>query len=156
MNNEQSSRSTRRLILFCSIVVAAILGAFASRLAFPLRQPTSQRPGRPIVQLVRVEPGFPNLADMIDGACPSVALIQHRGVEAATTTASKTNFASAFAISADGWLLTTTSQLPPGPLEVVFGDGKRVALGEVRADAVSGLAIVKASGAMRESNLSGP
>jgi S1-C subfamily serine protease len=95
------------------------------------------------VQIVRQQPGLPDLADVIDRFCPSVAVIVPHGADAQPNS-NDAPTASAFAYSADGWLITSASDLPPGQLDAIFGDGRRTDLSEMRTDPVSGLTIIKA------------
>jgi S1-C subfamily serine protease len=96
------------------------------------------------VQIIRQQPGLPDLADLIDRLCPSVAVIvPHGSTLPADANAVPTIPASAY--SADGWLVTSGADLPQGQLDAVFGDGRRADLSDVRMDPVSGLAIVKAA-----------
>lgn len=138
--------TTGRLLLLGGLLVAGLIGAFASRLVIPSARPSSERPARPIVQIVRQQPGLPDLSDMIDRLCPSVAVILPHGAHPPTDVSDVGNAAHGFAVSTDGWLLASGAALPQGELDSVFGDGSRVELAEVRTDPVSGLAIVKATG----------
>jgi len=133
----------RGLWLAVVLLAAVLLGATFSRgLTAPSARSAAQ-PARPIVQIVRQQPGLPDLADLVDQLCPSTALLVPRGAD---PSAPGTTAAPAFAVSADGWLLTSAS-LPQGQLDAVFGDGRRVTVSEVRSDPVSGLAIAKSDGA---------
>lgn len=136
MNNR-----VRNLLLVGAVVlVAALGGGFIGR-GFA---PTEQRPRgsteqdqqrRPIIQIVRQQPGLPSLADAIATLCPSIAAISSAGATTSATTG--------FAVSADGWVLASTAALPTGDLEVHFGAGPAVAVSEVRPDPVSGLSLLK-------------
>jgi S1-C subfamily serine protease len=146
VNSEQDQpprRTSRAFILGGALLIAALGGAFATRLLSPPQGPSTRRPARPIVQIVRQQPGLPDLADIIDQLCPSVAIIVPHGSDAPEEPSS-TPPVSASAVSADGWLLTSAS-LPQTQLDAVFGDGRRVELSDVRTDPVSGLTIVKAA-----------
>jgi serine protease Do len=128
--------------LLGAVFAAAIAGAFIGRIAFPQTQSSSNRPSRPIVQIVRQQAGLPDLSDIVDRFCPSVAVIVARGAAPSSTSpAGRQN--PAFVVSADGWLVVASASLPSGPLDAIFGDGRRAALSEVRADPVSGLALIK-------------
>jgi serine protease Do len=98
------------------------------------------------VQIVRQQPGLPDLADLIDRLCPSVAIIVPHG-EDVPTPSSSAIAVPASVYSADGWLVTSAANLPQGQLDAVFSGGERVDLSDLRIDPVSDLAIVKASGA---------
>jgi S1-C subfamily serine protease len=137
-------RAFRGLILGGALLVAAFGGAFFARTFSPSKNHSAERPARPIVQIVRQQPGLPDLADLIDRLCPSVAIIVAHGLNAPSSTIVAVP-ASAF--SADGWLVTSAGHLPQAQLDAVFGDGRRVELSDLRVDPVSGLAIVKATDA---------
>lgn len=94
----------------------------------------SSVPGRPIVQIVRT-PNFPSLAETIDRTCPSIARI---------VTADGKVSVPAFAVSADGWLVSDAPVPSNVQLQAVFGDGRKAAITEVRPDPVSGLVIAHA------------
>lgn len=128
-----------------ALLVAALGGAWIARLASPAHQPSAPRLTRPIVQIVRQQPGLPDLADLIDRLCPSIAIIVPHG-DALLPDPQGATAVPASAYSADGWLVTSDADLPPMPLDAVFGDGRRVAVTEVRTDAVSGLAIAQTAG----------
>lgn len=117
-----------------------------ARMSSPSPPASMHRPTRPIVQIVRQQPGLPNIADLIDRLCPSVAMILPHG-SALPPDANGSPAVPASEYSSDGWLVTSASGLPQGRLDAVFGDGRRADLSEVRSDPVSGLAIVKAEDA---------
>jgi S1-C subfamily serine protease len=127
-----------------ALLVAALGGAFVLRLLSPSQQPSARRQASPIVQIVRQQPGLPDLADLIDRLCPSVAIIVPHGADMSPTP-NGTPAIPASEYSGDGWLVTSVANLPTGQLDAVFGDGNRVDLSDVRTDPVSGLAIVKAA-----------
>lgn len=121
-----------------AILLAAVGGAFVNRTT----QPPSGQPQqgaaegrRPIIQIVRQQPGLPSVADTIAGLCPSIAAIVPAG---ATGSA-----ASGFAVSPDGWVLASTGALPTGNVEVHFGSTAAVPVSDTRSDPVSGLSIIK-------------
>jgi S1-C subfamily serine protease len=126
------------LLIGAAVFIAAVGGAYFGHSYTPTGQPqlagTPDR-RRPIIQIVRQQPGFPSLADSIASLCPSVAAIVPAGGSAVT--------AAGFAISPDGWVLASTAVLPSGDLEVHFGAGAALPVSEVRSDAVSGLSILK-------------
>ena len=126
------------LLIGAAVFIAAVGGAYFGRSYTPMAQP--QTPGaadrrRPIIQIVRQQPGFPSLADTIASLCPSIAAIQPAGGTGTT--------AAGFAISPDGWVLTSTAALPTGDMEVHFGAGDALPVSDRRSDPVSGLSIVK-------------
>jgi S1-C subfamily serine protease len=125
------------LLIGGAILIAAVGGAYYGRSAAPAGQPQQDSPDRrrPIIQIVRQQPGLPSVADMISSLCPSVAAIAPAGATASA--------ASGFAISPDGWVLASTSALPAGNVEVHFGAGAAFAVSETRSDPVSGLSILK-------------
>lgn len=146
MSNEETDppRAARAIVLGAALVAAALGGAVLTRYVSPTRQPSASQQARPIVQIVRQQPGLPDLADLIERLCPSVALIVPRGEDPPPNLdGSKSVPASAY--SGDGWLVTSAADLPTGPLDALFGDGRRIALSDLRTDPVSGLAIVKAA-----------
>lgn len=148
MSKEQDPsppRTLRALVLGGALLAAALGGAFVAGILSPAQHPSARRPARtPIVQIVRQQPGLPDIADIIDRLCPSVAIIIPHGSDAPPDPNGKAT-APAAAYSADGWLVTSAAELPQGQLDAVFGDGRRTDLIDVRIDPVSGLAIVKAS-----------
>ena len=128
-------------------LLAAVLGAaWIARPISPPQEPSAQRQTRPMVQILRQQPGLPDLADLIDRLCPSVAIIVPHG-ETLPPDPNGTPAVPASAYSADGWLVTSAADLPSMPLDAVFGDGRRVAVDEVRTDPVSGLAIAQTASA---------
>ena len=140
---EHRPRTFRGVVLGSMLLVVILVGALVMELAFPAKQPSPHRQARPIVQIVRQQPGFPDLADLIDRLCPSVAVIVPHGATPLDPTGAPGVPASQF--SSDGWLVTSATDLPQGPLDAVFGDGHRTDLSDLRIDPVSGLAIVKAA-----------
>lgn len=127
------------ILVGVGLVGAAIAGGFAARAISPGQQASGdgapQR--RPMIQIVRQQPGLPSLADTIAGLCPSIAAVTSEGGDGAVV--------PAFAVTADGWLIASTAALPTDKLEARFGEGAAVPLTEVRSDPVSGLSIVKAA-----------
>ena len=149
MNEEDEQpapRPFRGMVLGGALLVAALGGALVLRLLSPVQQPSTHRPtqARPIVQIVRQQPGLPDIADLIDRLCPSVAIIVPHGSDIPTE-ADSPSPVPASEYSSDGWLVTSAADLPQGPLDAVFGDGRRTDVTDVRTDPVSGLAIVKAT-----------
>jgi len=114
-------------------VVAVGAGYLGQGLAPPSR--TSESRGRPIVQILR-QPTLPSLAPAVDRLCPAIARI-----------GSGTQFRPAFAVSADGWLVSSGPLANTSALQITFGDGRKAAVDEVRADPVSGLVLVHADAA---------
>ena len=124
------------LLIGGAVFVAAVGGAYVARSYAPLGQPQGN-PGdhrRPIIQIVRQQPGFSSLADAIATLCPSIAAISPAGAAPVAT---------GFAISPDGWVLAATGSLPGGNVEVHLGPGEALPVSDRRSDAVSGLSIVK-------------
>lgn len=126
------------LLIGAAVFVAAVGGAYFGRTYTPTGQP--QQPGspdrrRPIIQIVRQQPGFPSLADTIASLCPSIAAIAPAAGTGTT--------AAGFAVSADGWVLASAAVLPAGDVEVHFGAGDALPVSETRSDPVSGLSILK-------------
>jgi serine protease Do len=138
------ARTFRAIVLGGGLLSAALGGAVAMRLLAPAPRPATRTEARPIVQIVRQQPGLPDLADLVDRLCPSVALIVPHGSDAPSPS-SKTVGVPATVFSSDGWLVTSSANLPDTPLDAVFGDGHRADLTDVRTDPVSGLTIVKAA-----------
>jgi serine protease DegQ len=126
------------LLIGGAVVVAAVGGAFVSRTVAPPAGQTQRGaadPRRPIIQIVRQQPGLPSLADTIATLCPSIAAIVPAGATGSAAIGS--------AVSPDGWVLASTAALPTGNIEVHFGGGPAVAVSDSRSDPVSGLSIVK-------------
>ncbi|HYX45880.1 MAG TPA: S1C family serine protease [Sphingomicrobium sp.] len=133
-----NSRSRNLLLVVAAVLVAAIGGGYVGRNFTPTGQPKQQHADqgrRPIIQIVRQQPGLPSLADMIATLCPSVAAIAPAGATGSAT--------GGVAISPDGWVLAATAALPTGNAEARFGAGDPMAISETRSDPVSGLAILK-------------
>lgn len=141
----QPRRTLRGVFLGGALLAAALGGAFVARVFTPPQHPALERQSRPIVQIVRQQPGLPDLADLIDRLCPSVAVVVPHGLDVPFVASSNAPGVPASAFSTDGWLVTSAADLPQGQLDALFGDGRRVALSDVRTDPVSGLAIVKAA-----------
>jgi serine protease Do len=139
-------RTFKGLILGGVLLIVALGGAFIARLVSPSPPASAHRQARPIVQIVRQQPGLPDIADLIDRLCPSAAMIVPHS-SALPPDPNGTPGVPASEYSSDGWLVTSASGLPQGQLDAVFGDGRRADLTEVRPDPVSGLAIVKAADA---------
>lgn len=133
-----SERTRNFLLIAGGAILIAIFGGYFARHFAPIAQPQQESAAqtkRPILQIVRDQPGLPSLADTISSLCPSIAAIAPAGASDPV--------ASGFAISADGWVVTATALLPKGKMEVHFGAGPAVAVTEVRSDAVSGLSVLK-------------
>jgi serine protease Do len=123
----------RRTGLFwlAGVAIVALGAGYVGRgLAPPSRTPGA--PGRALVQIVR-QPTFPSLAPAIDRLCPAIATLKAGNAQAA-----------AFAVSADGWLVSSGT-LPSSGLQATFGDGRTADIDEVRADTVSGLVLAHAN-----------
>lgn len=145
------------IVVVVVALVAAVAGAFLSRSFAPTQSGTGQAQSRrPIVQIVRPQPGLPSVADTINRLCPSIAEIVPTGTTPAPSSpppllrrsSSKSpppvTEAPAFAISADGWLVTSNPLPSASQYDAVFGDGTRVGITEVRTDPVSGVSVAKA------------
>lgn len=132
-----SDRTRNFLLIAAGAVLVAIFGGYFARHFAPVAQPQKESAPakRPILQIVRDQPGLPSLADTISNLCPSIAAIGQAGAADPV--------ASGFAISADGWVVTATDVLPKGKMEVHFGAGPAIAVSEVRSDSVSGLSLLK-------------
>jgi S1-C subfamily serine protease len=135
-----NNRVRNLLLVGAVVLVAALGGTFISRGGIPTGEPRrgaieADQQRRPIIQIVRQQPGLPSLADTISSLCPSIAAIEPAGATGAA--------ASGFAVSSDGWVLASTAALPAGNLEAHFGAGPAIAVGEVRSDPVSGLSLLK-------------
>lgn len=132
-----NSRHRNLLLIVATVLLSAIAGGYLARTFSPTnrqqQQSTDRR--RPIIQIVRQQPGLPSLADVIASLCPSVASIVPAGATGSAT--------GGFAISPDGWLIASTAALPTGNLEARFGAAPAVAISEMRSDPVSGLSILK-------------
>jgi serine protease Do len=134
-----SDRTRNFLLIAAGALLIAIFGGYLARNFAPVSQPQQQQQTdparRPILQIVRNQPGLPSLADTISTLCPSIAAIAPAGATGSV--------ASGFAISGDGWVVVATSALPKGKVEVHFGAGPAVAVTDTRSDPVSGLSIIK-------------
>lgn len=148
MNSEPQPpprRMGRGMMLGGALLAAALGGAFVLRLLSPSQKPSGDRQAEPIVEIVRPQAALPDLADLVDRLCPSVAMVVARG-SAAPPDSGGPSGVPAFVYSPDGWLVTSASALPPGQLDAVFGDGRRESLSDVRTDPVSALAVAKVGG----------
>ena len=144
--------SIRAMLLGGALLAIVLTGAVFARLLSPGQQALRNQhvapsQDRPIVQIIRQQPGLPDLADLVDRLCPSIATIVPRGLDLAAK-AGRAVQVPASTYSADGWLVTSAAGLPPLPLDAVFGDGRRINLTDLRSDPVSGLAIIKADAAV--------
>lgn len=127
------------LLIGAAVFIAAVGGAWFGRSFAPTGQPQADAKDRrrPIIQILRQQPGLPSLADTIASLCPSIAAIEPVGGTAAAT--------AGFAVSPDGWVLASTAALPSGDVEVHFGAGPAVPVSDLRSDPVSGLSILKSA-----------
>ncbi len=144
--NAQPRRTLRGVILGAALLAAALGGALIARLFSPTHPASAERQTRPIVQIVRQQPGLPDLADLIDRLCPSIAVIVPHGSDVRPDHHG-TPPVPALAYSADGWLVASASNLPATPFDAAFGDGRRVEVSDIRTDPVSGLALVRVDNA---------
>ena len=115
------------LLWLGAIALVAVAAGYLGRGLAPPSGKSLSSTGRPIVQIVR-QPTFPSLAPAIDRICPAIARIVAGNQSAA-----------AFAVSSDGWLVSSGSI--PATGQVMFGDGRKAAIDEVRSDPVSGLVL---------------
>ena len=132
-----SERSRKFLLIAVGAVFVAIFGGYLARNFAPLAQPPqlqSEQLRRPILQIVRNQPGLPSLADTISTLCPSIGGIAPPGATGSV--------ASGFAISvtAGSWLRLRRFQKASWS---TFGAGPAIAVTEERSDPVSGLGIIK-------------
>jgi S1-C subfamily serine protease len=128
----------RNLMLIAAAVLAAgIGGTYFGRSFAPVGQPQGDSGDRrrPIIQIVRQQPGFASVADTVATLCPSIAGIGSAG--------SDQSMAAGFAVSPDGWIMAATSALPSGSIEVHLGAGAALPVSETRSDPVSGLSILR-------------
>lgn len=132
--------SSTNLPLAVIALVAAFAGGLISRAVMPSSSPTTRQPPRPIMQIVRPQAGLPDLSDLVARQCPSIATIVAQRTNSPAPGASPV---TAFAISTDGWLLTVGALSSDAAQDVLFSDGRRAPVGEVRSDPVSGLTIFK-------------
>lgn len=147
MNEPEDQRSGERWFTSTNLPMAlialgaAFAGGLISRAVMPSSSPTTRQPPRPIVQIVRPQAGLPDLSDLIARQCPSIATIVPQGANLPPQSGAP--LPTAFAISADGWLLTVGALSSDSPQDVLFSDGRRARIGEIRSDPVSGLTIFK-------------
>ncbi|WP_114228312.1 MULTISPECIES: S1C family serine protease [Sphingomonas] len=142
-------RPLRSALIGGGLLLAVLGGAAGMRWWTATPTPQGRAPARPIVQIVRQQSGLPDLADLVERSCPAMALLVPAGAVLPVAEGAKAT--PAVRITDDGWLLAAASTIPAGNLEAVFGDGRRVAVGEVRTDPVSGLAIARTTDATGES-----
>ncbi len=119
-------------------VFVAIFGGYLARNFAPLAQPQqlqSEQSRRPILQIVRNQPGLPSLADTISTLCPSIGAIAPAGATGSV--------ASGFAISGDGWVVVGPRRFQKASWKYIFSAGPAIAVTEERSDPVSGLGIIK-------------
>jgi serine protease Do len=134
-----NSRHRNLFVIVVVVLIAAIGAGYLARTFTPTGQPQQQSPDRrrPIIQIVRQQPGLSSLADVIASLCPSVAAIAPAGATGSAT--------GGIAISQDGWVIASTAVLPTGDIEAHFGAGPAFSVSEKRSDPVSGLTILKTS-----------
>ena len=127
-----------------ALVAAAIVGGLVTRGASPDESTSSEHQTtvlpRPIVQIVR-QPTVPSIADMVDRLCPAIAAIVP--AQAATGSAHRPAALPAFAVSANGWLVTAATLKTGTDYTVRFSDGDSAPIEQVRSDPVSGLSAVQ-------------
>jgi serine protease Do len=133
----------RTLLLVVIAAAAGLGGGIVGRSLAPAAGPAKlSEPRRPIIQLLRQQPGLPSLADTIAGACPSIAIALPAGADPTPGAPG----APAFAVSGEGWAIASTAALPKGDAELLFSSGVRQPIAEVRSDPVSGLSVLRTSG----------
>ena len=151
-------RQRHNLVLVGAAAAAAIAGGFIGRGFVPAQTASNGQRTRPIIQLVRPQSSLPSLADNVNRLCPSVAAIVPHGYDSAHPPAAKTGKTTAtsakaallpppppqgFLISADGWIIFAGTVPGAGPLDALFGDGRRVPISDLRSDPVSGLSVAR-------------
>lgn len=134
------NKSRRNLML---IIAGVIVAASTATLLWREPPPSAGTAGRiqrgmaevqrrPIIQILRTQPGLPSVADTVASLCPSMASVSFGKRGAA---------APAFAISEDGWVMA--SGVPAsGVGQILFADGTSAQVSEIRSDLVSGLSIL--------------
>ena len=134
-----NSRHRNLLLVVVAVLLAAVGGGYLTRAFAPTGRLQQRSPDRqrPIIQIVRQQPGSSSLADIIASLCPSVAAIAPAGATGSAT--------GGIAISQDGWVIATSAVLPTGEVEARFGAGPALGVSERRSDPVSGLSILKTS-----------
>ena len=144
--NDDAEDPTRigwdRFKLPAIVLGALLIGVLGGRALFTPSRLAQPRPARPIVEIVRPQAGLPDLSDVIARLCPSVAMIVPQG---ANPSDAGVSLVPAFAISSDGWLVTSGAIAGGTPFDAILGDGRRIPIGEMRTDTVSGLTIAKVS-----------
>lgn len=138
--------SVRTLLIGCALLALVLGGAIVARMVSPSRPGVSRKEApaqapRPIVQIVRQQPGLPDLSDLVDRTCPAIAAVVARSDRGAVPAKS----AAGFAYSADGWIVAEAGALPDGPLDALFSDGTRASITETRTDPVTGLVVLKST-----------
>ena len=152
-------RQRHNLVLVGAVAAAAIAGGFIGRAFAPGQTATGGQRTRPIIQqLVRPQSSLPSLADNVNRLCPSVAAIVPHGQDLARVPEAKTGKTTApsakaallpppppqgFLISANGWIIFAGTVPGAGPLDALFGDGRRVPISDLRSDPVSGLSVAR-------------
>jgi S1-C subfamily serine protease len=135
----------RYALLIGGALAAGLIGGLIPRaFSSPPEQSDSGDSRRPIIQLVRQQPGIPSIADAVESICPELAPIEPASTSA-TSFAPPSASVPAFVVSAAGWLMASTQSLPMGDLQAVFGQGDAAPISEIRSDPVSGLSILKSS-----------
>ncbi|HET7577576.1 MAG TPA: PDZ domain-containing protein [Sphingomicrobium sp.] len=136
----------RTIALIAVAAMAGAAGVFVGwRVAPPAGRSSSTEAPRPIIQIARPAPGLPSFADAIVTVCPSIAAIVGPGDPPPPNDSGAAAPAPAFAVTADGWLMTSGAAVANANAGILFSSGAEVAIGEIRLDPVSGLAIVKSS-----------
>lgn len=139
-----NERGRYALIVGGALIAGLIGGLIPRAFSSSGQQTAAGDTRRPIIQLVRQQPGLPSLADAIDAICPELAPITPVGAAAGNLQQTSASV-PAFVVSAGGWLMASTQSLPMGDLQAVFGQGNAAPISEVRSDPVSGLSILKSA-----------
>jgi serine protease Do len=139
----RASANPRRIAIIGGVaLVIAFAAGFVGHSLMQSSNRTPAQPRRPIVQIVRPQPGLPSLADTVTRLCPSIASLLPGAVSQSPSPPSAGG-APAFVVSAGGWLVTSASLASATHLHAAFGDGREAEISELRTDPVSGLAIAK-------------
>lgn len=139
----------RGLVIGLVLFLAALGAAVVLRSVVPQREPTHAKPAqqaqptRPIVEIVRPQTGLPDLSALVSRLCPSVAVIVPQGSLPPSAGGQSDPLPAASMYSNDGWLVTSSANLPDGAMDALFGDGERLPVTDQRSDPVSGLTVLR-------------
>jgi S1-C subfamily serine protease len=127
--------------LLLGLAAAAIAGGFIGRGFTPSPSQNASGTSRgPIVQIVR-QSSLPSIAPLVARLCPSIARVTAAGQPASNASPAKSS-TTAFVVSIDGWLVAAAPLPGNSNLQIVFGDGRKVVVDDIRSDPVSGLSIL--------------